>query len=265
MKDLTLFQKKYVPLLLVVALVAAGGIYLTLRSHAATPYASVNAASGSIASSAFIQSDASSTGGSYVQFSTPNPQSCTKVTDWINNGQAKELPISTSSPGLDEVTDPTQYYELYGYTAQQIDNEMLACSPVVNEGQTLFAQTDYDTNYVFNTSSNSNGTCSVTDVAVGLHFAQIFPSWSASRYDTPGLSTQWANFMSSLQPFEEGHINIISQYANTLLSGLQTFPAGSNCTSEIAAAENYGNAELNAGIQADTNYDVGSNHGPSFP
>jgi len=55
MKDLiahvALFQKKYALVFLVVALVAAGGIYLTLKSHAATPYASVDAASGSIAGS----------------------------------------------------------------------------------------------------------------------------------------------------------------------------------------------------------------------
>lgn len=214
---------------------------------------------------AFTQSDPASSDGSTVQFGTPNPQSCTKDTSWINNGQATALPISTSSPGLDEVTDHIQYYELYGYTAQQIDNERLSCSPVINEGISLFAQTDYYTNYDFDTYSSSNGTCSVTDVAVGLHFAQVFPSWDASQYDSPELSSQWSSFMLSLQSFEQGHINIISQYANTLLSGLQTFPAGSNCSSEISAAENYGNAEINAGIQADTTYDTGSNHGPVFP
>lgn len=270
MKDLTarftFFQKKYVPVLIVVAVVAAGGIYLTLKSLAATPYATVNASNGTLAGSATVQSD--STGVSYVQFGTQNsqnPGTCTKDTSWKSNAQATALPISTSSPGLDEVTDPIQYYVLYGDTAQEINSQMLMCSPAVDEGETFYAQTDYYTNYEFDTQSNSNGTCSVSNVAVGLHFAQVFPSWSPSSGDDAGLSAEWTSFMSSLQSFEQGHINIITQYANSLLSGLQTLPAGSNCTTEISAAENYGNSEISAGIQADTAYDVDSNHGPVFP
>jgi hypothetical protein len=57
--------------IIVFVLVVAGiGTYLILSSHAATPYASINADSGTLAGSASIQTDSNAYDGKYVQFGT---------------------------------------------------------------------------------------------------------------------------------------------------------------------------------------------------
>ena len=66
---------------LAILIIAGMGIYLLTVSHAATPTASLEAESGTLAGGAASQSDTSASGGKYVQFGTAASQAwdCTSA------------------------------------------------------------------------------------------------------------------------------------------------------------------------------------------
>ncbi|HEY1644776.1 MAG TPA: DUF922 domain-containing protein [Candidatus Saccharimonadales bacterium] len=196
----------------------------------------------------------------------PAPPGCTK-SDWSLAGPSDVDLSSLSTDSVHIVTDPIYYYQVYGYTGQELKAEMNECTPNVQAKGTFFAITKYTTNFTFNWVE-TNGVCSVSSYTVGVHFAQAFPEWNNSPYDENGLDSYWSSWISSLIGFEQGHINIISQYADQLLSGLASYPSSSDCgiggSDFVSAVISYGNGIMNQGIDADQSYDSGSGYGPTF-
>lgn len=189
--------------------------------------------------------------------STPTPASCSKDTSYI---KAAALSLDLTSPGLKQVIDPVHYYTVYGHTADQIRSQLNQCSAVSENGQTFDASTDWYINFQYLYSAPSGGLCTLNNIAVGVHVSQAMPAWQASDGDVSGLSTRWSSFIQNLTTHEQGHVNLDTQTAQTLLTGLQNFPA-TDCGSIVAAANAYGNSQLAALNQANINYDSQTNHG----
>jgi predicted secreted Zn-dependent protease len=164
---------------------------------------------------------------------------------------------STSSTGLKIVDDKSQYYRVYGYTAEQIRTQLNNCRPVSFDGD---AQVNWWLNFKYWTATDSVGKCYVSQVAVGLHLSEAFPVWTASIYDAAGLATKWQTYTTNLQTHEQGHKDIAKQYANALYSGLKNYPHTS-CSTIISAVNSYGNSKVTALQTASNTYDTQTKHG----
>jgi predicted secreted Zn-dependent protease len=100
----------------------------------------------------------------------------------------------------------------------------------------------------------------VSQVAVGLHLSESFPSWSPSSYDASGLAAKWQTYTTNLQTHEKGHKDMAKQYANDLFNGLKTYPHTS-CSTIISAVNQYGNNKVAALQSASDTYDSQTQHG----
>ncbi len=195
----------------------------------------------------------------------PAVPNCTKPTNFTT---ADVLSIDSSQPGLKEVNEPANLYEVYGYTADQIRSQINQCSPVSSFGGGAYdAYTSWNLNSTFDTSE-SGGKCTLTGVAVGLHIKTVMPTWQSTSYAAAGLSAKWSTYVANLTTHEHGHATLAEQYANETLSGLVSFPA-TDCSTIYQSAFAFAQAKKTALNQASASYDAqtgnGATQGARFP
>ncbi len=176
---------------------------------------------------------------------------------------ASGLATSSSAPGQRQVIDTPQYYTVYGYTANDIRVQLNKCTPLGGGTSVHYdGETTWYLNYAYDYQPDIYGQCYLTNVAVGLHVAFVYPSWQATQYTAAGVSSNWQNFLSKLDTHEQGHKSIAVQYANELYSGLQSFPHGS-CNTTPQSATSYDNNKIANLNQSEADYDTQTNHGIS--
>jgi predicted secreted Zn-dependent protease len=188
--------------------------------------------------------------------STPVAPTCAKDT---GNPDPGALKVNANQPGIQQVVDAPQYYQVYGYTSAQVQGQINRCTPV-NEGDDDFAaSTNYVMNWAYSYSDDSNS-CTITSVAVGVHVAQIYPYWNNSSYAAPGYASRWQSYMANLQTHENGHRDLDIQYAAKISHDLQGLPS-TDCSAIEQAATATANADVTALNQANDAYDAQTNHG----
>lgn len=186
------------------------------------------------------------------------PTTCTKPTGFT---AANALPISTASPGLDLSVEAPQQYTVYGNTAQEVRTQLNQCSPVSDLGAGEYdAITTWWVNFSYLYAPTSGGNCSVNSVAVGMHIKMILPAWQSSLNADSGLASEWQTYITNLTTHEDGHRDIAINYANTLLSGLQSQPE-SSCSTIVQTTNDYGNSLIAQLTTDENNYDTTTNHG----
>lgn len=184
--------------------------------------------------------------------------SCTKPTGFT---AANALPISTASPGLDLSVEAPQQYTVYGNTATEVRSQINQCSPVSDLGAGEYdAITTWWVNFSYLYSPTSGGNCSVNSVAVGMHIKMVLPAWQSSPNADAGLASEWQTYITNLTTHENGHRDIAINYANTLLSGLQSQPE-SSCSTIVQTTNDYGNSIISQLETDENNYDLTTNHG----
>jgi len=168
--------------------------------------------------------------------------------------------VSPTQPGLHTTVLPQAHYAVYGDTVDQVDGQMTACSPVHMYGSNFAASTNYAMAWTYNNQSNGDGTCSLSDVSVGVTVSQVFPAWQQTASAAPGLAASWQQFIANLETHESVFVQSDQSAAANLLSDLQNLPA-TDCNSITATADAKAQADLAALNQANTNYDVGTGYG----
>jgi len=168
--------------------------------------------------------------------------------------------VSPTQPGLHTTVLPQAHYAVYGDTVDQVDGQMTACSPVHMHGSNFAASTNYAMAWTYNDQSNGDGTCSLSDVSVGVTVSQVFPAWQQTAGAAPGLAASWQAFITNLETHESVFVQSDQAAAANLLSDLQNLPA-TDCNSITAAVNAKTQADLAALNQANTNYDVGTGYG----
>jgi predicted secreted Zn-dependent protease len=173
--------------------------------------------------------------------------------------QPQPVSLSSSQPGLIKALQTTGTYTIYGNDVSQINNQMFSCSPVAIGNSHFAASTDYVISWNFGIRSDGTDSCTLTDVRVGLSIGQTFPAWQATARN-PAVTAQWQRFISNLTTHENGHAQLDSQYAQTLLATLQAFPAA-HC-GDISALANARAQSIVADLnRANDAYDAVTNHG----
>lgn len=188
---------------------------------------------------------------------TPTPSACSKAT----YDAASASNTAAATQGLQQTVDPSQYYTVYGYTADQVRAEMNQCSPSVAGSGDFNAFTSWWLNFKFVLSTpDTNNFCTVQSAGVVVHVTSSYPQWSTSAYAAAGLSTEWQTFISNLTTHENGHRDLATQYASQLYNGLLSYPS-TDCSTASQSVTSYGNSQITALNQAETNYDSQTNHG----
>jgi predicted secreted Zn-dependent protease len=188
------------------------------------------------------------------------PQDCTRATYSLPT----QINLSNQPNGLSQVIDAPTYYQVFGNTPAQIKAQLHRCAPLVNStGNTTFsAETGSTLAWQYNSTYFNEGTCTISNVKVGLHLNMILPLWQPSGLEDRGLAGKWQNLIGSLTVHENGHIAIYQQYAQQLLNDFQSLPA-TDCASIAATVAAKAAANIAALDAAHKAYDADTKHGVS--
>jgi predicted secreted Zn-dependent protease len=188
-------------------------------------------------------------------------QSCTPDSAY---GTPSQLDLTADPDGLTQIIDDHSYYQVYGNTAAQIHGQVKQCAPnggsEAGGGDEFAAETGYRLTWQYDTTASDAGTCTVSNVKIGLHLNMVLPEWRPTAAAGNGLVTAWQKYVSSLATHENGHVAIDQQYAGQLLSDLQAYPA-TDCGSMAASIQAKINADTAALDAANDAYDARTNHG----
>lgn len=169
------------------------------------------------------------------------------------------LDLASAPVGLRQIAT-THYYHVYGYSAAQIRQQIRRCAPGSGDDAAFAGETSYDMNWRYDINDNGTGTCSLSNIKVGLHIQITMPLWRASASDTAGLAPTWGAFAAGLNTHEQGHVALDEQYASKTLASLRGLPT-SNCAAIQQTANNVTNAMVSLLQHANANYDAATGHG----
>lgn len=169
------------------------------------------------------------------------------------------LNLSALGAGPHASFSGTTTYAVHGLSTAQINSQMAACSPVVQNGDGFDASTLYNLSTLYNFGMNSDGLCTVTSASVGINVGMVMPAWSNAGASS-SLTSTWNRFITNLQTHENGHATIDESYASKIYTDMISVPptdCGSiNATVKAVVAND--TAAMNA---ANDSYDASTNHG----
>lgn len=194
--------------------------------------------------------------GAATQSTTP-VQTCVPYTDSLVPTQ---IDLRSVSDGLAQLIDSPTQYRIYGTNAATLRSQVRQCAPATNGSAQYTAQTTYSLNWQYGYTRDASGMCRVVHPKVGLHVSQILPVWQPTAQADAGLPATWQQFMSALATHENGHTALDVQYAQTLQSDLNNFPATA-CDHIQQAVQHLADSDVATLNQANDNYDSSTNHG----
>lgn len=170
--------------------------------------------------------------------------------------------LALERPGLQQVIDPASTYTVYGYTAEQATSQIAHCTPVRSSGGVkgnFAADTAYALNWQFN-YVGSGGLCKLSDIRVGLHISQVFPSWQPEGNGNNVLASRWQKYIARLHAYETGHVQLDEASGAAVLADLQNLPP-TDCNDIAKLANDKANADIHAYDLANANYDLSREFG----
>lgn len=254
---------------LTVLLVSAVGVVLTFRSRGqslpSVTTSTTAVKSGNASVTQFViegySNGAPSTGTQPQKTNTkttPSAPSCTKAI----SQNLSPIDLSGADPGLNKQVDSPSYYQVYGYTVDQVKEEARKCHPDSTEGgDAYFANTAYIINWRFD-GTVIDTHCEAGNIKVGVRVRETLPTWTSTSQATAGLAVTWETFSKNLLAHENGHRDLAIQHATILLGELQGITAD-NCdqlADKATATAQQRLANLN---QANGQYDTETHHGAS--
>lgn len=201
--------------------------------------------------------------GLFLELGAPivAPQDCTPDTTY---GLPSEISLANQTNGLNLVIDEASYYQVYGNTSAQIQTQIQHCAPSIgtatSQSAMLAAQTGYNLTWHYDLIADDTGSCTISNVKVGLRLNMVLPRWQPTASATSGLARAWQTYASNLAIHENGHESINQRYASQLLGNLQSMPT-TDCGTISASIQTKVDvivAALNASNDA---YDARTNHG----
>jgi len=166
-------------------------------------------------------------------------------------------PLPMTSPGLQQLIDTPDVYNVHGASVDDISAQLRRCAPSSSEG-TFSGATSYWLGTHYSYQLTSHGTCRLADITVAVHISQVLPSWQDNGSDA--LTDQWSAYERSLVLHENGHVVIIISQAHMLLDDLSAL-SDLPCETIAASASNIIAANIGTLESANSEYDTTTNHG----
>lgn len=244
----------------VLTLGIAGGITVFNRARALAPQQSTPATTEvqplTVTASSTTESQPSSTTAPAANPRTPSLAAAQPTLPACQKAaivQPSGAPLA--QPGVNQVTEAPQYYQVYGSTLQQIRSQLRSCAP-----NGYFASTNYRLNWSFKSQILSSGQCQISDVRVGMHVIVQYPSWQPDQQANAATRQQWNTMMQNLVTHEQGHVSRNTQVANELVSSLQSLPP-TDCSIISAQVQTVTSQYVTKLRAAHSSYDSATNHG----
>lgn len=169
------------------------------------------------------------------------------------------LSLNASSPTLTKVIDATGYYEVYGSSMSQLRASVQSCKYRVAVAGDYHAITARQINWSYTTAQTSDA-CTLQNLHVGLHIAQLLPTFRPTSSTPAGVAAAWNTYATNLAAHENGHVALATQHIDQLVARLQAI-GPMRCDllkSQIALMISSELAILNS---QDALYDAHTNHG----
>ncbi|MEM0961445.1 MAG: DUF922 domain-containing protein [Bacteroidota bacterium] len=150
-------------------------------------------------------------------------------------------------------------YAVSGTDEQSILRDMVANGPTADDGRNFFGVTETGFDLLYR-STESNGTCALTDVTVMLEVTITLPEWIPSGPVTPELESDWRQFRQALSDHEDTHREIAEETAVNLHRRLSDLRRPTCDEVTIEAQRRLAETEVEIEL-AQTQYDADTGHG----
>lgn len=171
------------------------------------------------------------------------------------------LSLSGASNGLTVQDEGVSTYSIGGTSVGAIRDALDSCAPRFNGANSngeYLAYTSYALSWQYDTEMLPDGTCTLSNVKVGLHLTQLMPKLTNGAI-SPSLQNRWNSFISGLQEHEDGHKTLDIAKAQGLLSSLTTLRMPCN-TIEVSISRTTTSA-LQGFITANAEHDTDTHYG----
>lgn len=149
--------------------------------------------------------------------SSSNTEACTVAAPYSS---PEGLTFDSSSPALTTVIDDTGYYQVYGSSLQQLRAQVQACKYRAAVAGDYHAVTARQINWSYSISQTDN-VCTLQNLHVGLHIAQLLPTFVADSTTPASVAAIWNTYAANLAAHENGHVALATRYAEGLAAKLQ--------------------------------------------
>jgi predicted secreted Zn-dependent protease len=177
------------------------------------------------------------------------------------------IPIVNTSPGDIDLTNAKTgitnkeeyvYYEVHGYTKDNVVQQMLKCGPVSNPGDIVpryVGEAWSNINFAYDYIQKSNR-CETSNVKVGVNIKYYMPKWNIKEGSIPNAREIWGGFYSILLDHEKHHGQITMEYAKKIQDYLEN-PKVTDCQLVTFEAEKI----MDQGWVAQGQFDTETAHG----
>lgn len=188
--------------------------------------------------------------------SSLSAESCTVATPY---SAPEGLAFDSGSPALTTVIDDTGYYQVYGSSIQQLRAQVQACKYRTAVAGDYHAITARQINWSYSISQTDN-VCTLQNLHVGLHIAQLLPTFVADSTTPASVAAIWNTYAANLAAHENGHVAVATRYAEGLVAKLQAI-GPMQCNLFKTQVEVTISTELTMLNAEDTLYDAQTGHG----
>ncbi|SCX89525.1 DUF922 domain-containing Zn-dependent protease [Desulfoluna spongiiphila] len=158
------------------------------------------------------------------------------------------------------VTVQTEYYDIYGWTAEELREQMVRFGVVWRDGKTYDALTTWTASWRYSWESGPSR-CRITAVETSVAVLHRYPRWVNKKEAGPGLQHRWERYMAHLATHENGHKNIGIAATAAIEQAIRQMPALSNCQALEAAANGLAEEVLDTYRAQEASYDQQTGHG----
>lgn len=152
------------------------------------------------------------------------------------------------------------FYMVTGNTAKAIWADILAKSPVRENGKQHVAYTRWHVNWQFWWSDNG-GTCKISEVTTKLEVTYTLPRLKPDSARPDSVTAHWQEYYAALFEHEQGHKDLGVRATNELQDKIANMGPRRNCKLLELDANKIGKRVIDTYSQLEKEYDRTTNHG----
>jgi predicted secreted Zn-dependent protease len=152
------------------------------------------------------------------------------------------------------------YYMVEGETAEEIWADVLAKTPVHQNGKLYAAQTRWDVNWQFLWLDNGNS-CRISTVTTGLEVTYTLPRLKQAPSMPDSVVAHWDKYYAALLDHERGHRDLGSRAAAEIENRLLSMGTRGSCEKLESEANEISKSVIAKYSRIEKDYDRTTNHG----
>jgi predicted secreted Zn-dependent protease len=168
--------------------------------------------------------------------------------------------MSNDASAAPELSVITEYYSVYGETAEEINESLEANGPIGESGENVTALTITNMQWHINFLMDEYF-CHIASVTVSAKITYILPKLEDLEYLEPELALGWKSFMVAVERHEHSHRMITETSASKLEMSLMNMGPEESCDKLKTSANTIGDRVHGESIELNKKYDLDTGHG----